>query len=166
MLTPVSKFDITRRNQGASNASNIFDVAAPRGLALGAHATEPDRFTLADHSNFIGHLTRDVVAGGLSVNDRFFGRTSADPVGLEAPFTPGDPVSVEKAEEIELEGADYLWLSGSGSVSTSTTIPQKMSFLQGRLRISQSGEDVNYYLTANNLPATDGVSLRMRFERA
>ncbi len=165
-VTPASKFDITRRDNGAGNASGIYDAVAPRGLALGAHATDPTKFDLAQSNNFIGVLTRDVTAAGLSLADRMFGRTSDDPVGLEGPFTAGEPVSVEKPHEMELEGYDLFIQSGTGAITTSTAIPQKLSYFNGRLRISQSGEDVNMHLTGNNLPSTDGVALRIRVERA
>lgn len=165
-VTPVSKFDITRRNNGAGNASGIYDAVAPRGLALGGHPTDATKFTLAESNNFVGVLTRDITLTGLTLEDRMFGRTSDDPVGLEAPFTAGDPVSVEKPEEMELEGYDLFIQSGTGAITTATTIPQKLGYFGGRLRISQSGEDVNFHLTANNLTSTDGVLLRIRVERA
>lgn len=165
-MTPNSTFDVLRRSNGSGNASGIYDSAAARGVGLGAHPTDSTRFALAEHNSFIGVLTRDVSATGLSLADRVFGRTSDTPVGLEAPFIAGKEVSVEKPEEMELEGSDYILLTGTGALSSATTIPQKLSYLQGRLRITQSGEDVNFYLTANNLPATDGSSLRIRVERA
>lgn len=164
MSSPNSRFDVTRANQGAGNVSGKYAIAAPRGLALGAHASDAESFSLAQHNNFLGFLTRDVVVGGLTLTDRVFGRTSADPVGPEGPFTAGEEVSLEKAYEIEAEGAEYLVLSGTGEITSGTTVPQSCSFVDGKLRITQSGEVVNATLTAVGLTSTDGTTLRCRFE--
>jgi hypothetical protein len=164
-MTPTSKFEILRRKTPL-NASAIFQsptfISAPvgtetavRGLALGAHKTNPEQFDLAAGNSFIGHLTRRVVQGGLTLSDRVFGVTSAAPVGLESPFSDGDAVTVERAEEIECEGPNYLMLSGTGAVSSGTTVPQSLSFFTGRLRVAQAGDVVVYTLTANNLTPTD-----------
>lgn len=165
-MRPASKFDITRADDGARHASNVYDSAAPRGLGLGVHPFDETKFFAATHNNFIGFLKRDVVVGGLTLADRVFGRTSASPVGPEGPFTAGEEVTVEKAHEIEAEGYDYLWLSGTGSIDTNTALPQAMSMHYGRWRKTQSGENVNGYLTANNLTLHDADAgvLRVRIE--
>lgn len=177
-MTPTSKFEILRRRTNL-NGSALFQSpqfataavgveTAVRGLALGAHATNSEQYDLASGNSFIGHLTRRVVQGGLTLADRVFGVTSATPVGLESPFTDGLEVTVESAEEIECEGPNYIMLSGTGSISTNTTVPQQLSFFTGRLRIAQSGDNVAYLLTANNLTSmNDGNNdLRIRAVRA
>ena len=165
MSQPSSLFEITRPHDGARHSGlGVYNSVAPRGLALGASGT-PDVLALAQHNTFIGHLTRDVVAGGLTVSDRFFGRTSDSPVGLEAPFAPGDPVSLERALEIEVEGSDYLLPSGTGAITGATVVPQSCSFLNGRLRLAQSGEVVHYLLTATGLTPVVAGAVRCRFEK-
>ncbi len=170
-MQPTSLFEILRRrpqlNASGSFASSQLGSAAAgtetaaRGLALGAHTTDPDSLALASGGNFVGHLTRRVVVGGLSLADRVFGVTSATPVGLESPFTDGLEVSVERAEEVELEGPAYLY-SGTGMITSATTVPQDLSFINGLVRVAQAGENVYYTLTANNLtPMTTG-NLRIR----
>jgi hypothetical protein len=161
-MNPSSQFEITRRDPSV-NASGKYAIAAERGIALGPHATDPDSFDLAQHNSFIGFLTRRVVVGGLSITDRVFGVTSATPVGVEAPFKATEEVSLEKAKEVELEGFTYLF-SGTGQILTGTTLPQNLSVKDGKWRLAQAGENVLALLTANNLPATDGVSLRIRME--
>ena len=164
MSQPSSLFEITRPNDGARHAGlGVYQSVAPRGLALGASGT-PDVLALAEHDSFIGHLTRDVTAAGLSVSDRFFGRTSSSPVGLESPCAAGDPVSLEKAYEIEVEGSDYLY-SGTGQIDNNTAIPQACSFKAGKLRIAQSGEVVHYLLTAVALTPLNAGAVRCRFEK-
>jgi hypothetical protein len=171
-MTPSSPFEITRRRH-TLNASGKYtnpllsgSVAgtetAPRGLALGAHPTDEAALDTAQHNNFIGHLTRRVVVGGLSLADRVFGVTSAAPVGLESPFSDGLEVTVERAEEAEMEGTDYLWTSGTGAISASTPVPSSLSYLNGRLRVAQANEIVNYTLMANNLTPLTSGALRIR----
>ncbi len=163
-MEPSSLFEILRRDPSI-NASGKYAADAPRGLALGAHATDPESFALAQHNNFIGHLTRRVVTGGLTITDRFLGVTSAEPVGVESPFKVGEEVSVEKAHEIEAEGSDYLVTSGTGALTAGTSIPNPCSFKDGKLRLTQGGEIANYMLTAVALTPNTAGNLRCRFEK-
>ena len=169
-MQPTSQFEVLRKrpqlsasgkytNAGLA-AGGVGTVTAPRGLALGAHATDGESFALGQHNNFLGVLTRRVIVGGLTVVDRVFGVTSATPVGLESPFTDGLEVTVEKIEELELE-TPYLY-SGTGQIDTNTAVPSNLSIKDGRWRVSQTGEIVNATLSANNLTSTDGVALRIR----
>ena len=175
-MTPTSSCEILRR-QPQSNASGGFTSAylagsginavtgtesAPRGLALGAHATDPEQLALATGKTFTGHLTRRVVVGGMSLADRVFGVTSAVPVGTESGFTDGMEVTVEKAEEIEVEGASYIQLTGTGLINGATAIGTPLSFVNGLFYVAQAGDTAYYNLTANNLTSSDGTSLRIR----
>ena len=180
-MTPTSQFEILRR-QRILNASGKFlsasgtlpaagTVTAERGIALGAVGASPvsgatandsEAFDFAQHNTYIGNLTRRVVVGGLDLASRVFGVTSAVPVGLESPFQDGLEVTVERPEEMELEGSTYLVVSGTGAITTSTAIGANLSYYNGLLRASQTNEIVNFQLTANNLTSTDGTSLRIR----
>lgn len=168
-MEPSSLFEITRRDPSLNASGKLSALVAgtelKRGVALGAHGQNEDEFDLAQHDNFIGHLTRDAKETPLALADRVFGVTSTSPVGLEAPFKIGEEVSVEKAHELECEGADYIWTSGSGAISSATAVPSKLSFLEGRLRVTQSNEIVNYILTANNLTPNTAGNLRIRAEK-
>jgi hypothetical protein len=165
-MTPETKFEVTIPQDGPSNhTSAVYNSVAPRGQAVGAHSTDPDQFALAQHNNFIGHLMRDVTLEGLTLEDRVFGRTSDTPAGLEGPAKVGDHVSARQAVEIELEGPEYLWLSGTGALSSGTAVPANLSYLHGRLRVSQGSEQVNYTLVANNLDPSEEGALRIRARR-
>lgn len=164
-MRPTSKFEILRKRP-VLNASGVYTSeqastaaagteTAPRGLALGAHPTKPEELDEANGKSFIGHLTRRVVVGGMTLTDRVFGVTSPTPVGLEEPFKDGEEVSVERAEEIEVEGSGYIMTSGTGAITSGTGVPQNLSFIAGRLRIAQAGDVPYYTLTANNLTPTD-----------
>jgi len=171
-MTPSSQFEITRRLPG-HNASLKWPaglslpasgvVQAHRGTMVGVDSTDPEAAALATHNNFIGFLTRRVLIGGLSLTDRVFGVTSDNPVGVEAPFKSGEEISLEKALEVECEGSFYLY-SGTGQITSLTAVPSSLSFINGQVRVAQSGEIVRATLTANNLTSTDGTSLRIRME--
>lgn len=167
-MKPTSPFEITRRDPSI-NASAVFTPAqgfdpVPRGFALGAHATDAAAFDVAQHNTFLGHTTRIMRVGGLTITDRVFGVTSETPVGVESPFIAGQEITLEKAKEIELEGSDYLVLSGTGAVAANTAVGTNLSFYNGYLRQTQNGEVPNYVLTAHLTPATDGA-IRIRAER-
>jgi hypothetical protein len=180
-MQATSPFEITRRDLSV-NAAAIFNEPAgfdpvPRGFALGAHATDPTQFDVAQHNTFIGHLTRFVRIGGLTLTDRTFGVTSETPVGVEAPFTAGQEVSIEKAKEIECEGSSYLAQSGivglpaaalasipARTIQPNTPVGTGLNFYYGYLGIAQAGEMVNYKLTANGLPPYTAGTLRIRAE--
>lgn len=161
-MTSQTKFEITRPNDGAHPISGIYDSVAPRGLALGAHPTDKTKFALADNDNFLGFLERDIISGGATLADRMFGRTSDTPVGFECPYAPGDDVTVRKAYEVEMEGSDYILLTGTGSISATTPVGETLAFLQGKLRVAQSGEVVNATLMAVLTDVITAGNLRIR----
>ena len=170
-MTPTSPFEITRRDTSV-NASATFTPAqgfdpVPRGFALGAHATDSTKFDVAQHNTFIGHLTRFMRVGGLTLTDRVFGVTSETPVGVEAPFIAGQECTVEKAKEIEAEGSAYLVQSGTGAITSGTAVGTNLSFYNGYLRCSQEGEVPNYILTAHLVASGQGSAgdIRVRAER-
>ena len=168
-MTPTSPFEITRRDPSI-NASAVFTPAAgfdpvPRGFALGAHATDPTAFDVAQHNTFIGHMTRFMRVGGLTLQDRVFGVTSETSVGVEAPFIAGQECTLEKAKEIEAEGSAYLIASGVRAVQANTPVGSPLSFQDGYLGLTQEDEIANYILTAILPPQTTG-NLRIRAEKA
>jgi hypothetical protein len=168
-MTPTSPFEITRRDPSI-NAAAVFTPAAgfdpvPRGFALGAHATDPSAFDVAQHNTFIGHMTRIMRVGGLTLQDRVFGVTSETPVGVEAPFIAGQECTVEKAKEIEAEGSAYLINSGVRAIQANTAVGTALSFKDGYLGLTQPNEVTNYLLTAI-LPAQTAGNIRIRAEKA
>lgn len=166
-MEPNSPFDVTRRDTGSDNMSGTYDAEAPRGLCLAAHPTDANAFALADGTNFLGHLTRPVQSGGASQLEKFTGeRYSETEAGQEFPFAQGGEVSLQKAREIEVEGDDLLVLSGTGAITSSIAIGEKIAPSAGKLRIAQTGDVFRYQVTAKNLtPFTEGA-LRIRLEAA
>ncbi|HVM48381.1 MAG TPA: hypothetical protein VMU04_10155 [Candidatus Acidoferrum sp.] len=168
-MNPTSPFEVTRRDASINASANFtpapgFDPV-PRGFALGAHATDSTAFDVAQHNTFIGHLTRMMRVGGMTVTDRFFGMTSETPIGVESPFISGQECTIQKAKEIEAEGSAYLVTSGVRAIQPNTAVGTNLSFCNGYLGLTQPGETPNYVLTAI-LPAsfTPGA-LRIRAER-
>jgi len=153
---------------GASPAAGA--LAYPRGFPVGAHATDPTQCAPASSQSFLGHLTRDVRVGGPVLTDLIFGPTNATPTGVTLPWVLGQVVSLESAQEIEAEGVQYILTSGVQAVTASTPVGTPLTFINGQLAIFPSGTNdpanvAFYSLSANNLPASDGTSLRIRAER-
>lgn len=170
-LQPTSKFEILRRKNAINNASSIYNSGssaavgtevAARGLGLGAKTDNTGAFDLAQPTNFIGHLTRRVVIGGLQLADRVFGVSNPVPVGVESPFTDGLEVSLERGEEIEAEGIGTYLYSGANAITTGTAPGVGLTYQNGLLRVAQSGEISFFVLTVNNLPSVDPGALRIR----
>jgi len=146
-------------------------VTAPRGLALGASASNNgEALVPASAGTFKGFLTRRVVVGGLTPFERAIGGVvSPTPQGLEAPFTDGLEVTVELAQTIECEagGTDsYFVQSGTGAITTGTALGTALSFASGTglWYVAQGSDTVRGTLDANNLTSSDGTSLRIRIE--
>jgi hypothetical protein len=150
-----TKFEIRLRGTDG-NVSRKLASAAVRGLAVGAHATDPETFIAASGRNFLGHLTRDVTTDGARLVDHVFGTTSAEPVGIEYPFKVGEYVSAEKARTIEAEGGDLLVLAGGTAISGATAVGTRLTFAAGKLAVAAAGEDYSYVLIGQLTPLEAG----------
>lgn len=84
--------------------------------------------------------------------------------GLETPFTAGREGSIEMADELEVEGDDYIMSSGTGAVDTNTAANVKLSFTQGRFYVAQTGDFAQFRVAAQLTPETSGAT-RIRVER-
>ena len=157
----MSNFEI-RRVRPASNISRKFTGTAKRGTALGAHATDVEAAALAQGTNFLGFLTRDVSADGPSLESRVL------PL-LEQAFKSGLEVSLQKADEIECEGTDYIQTTGGAAIGSATPVGTLLSFKDGKWQVAQTGEVAFGTLTGNSglggstLPSENG-GLRIRVE--
>lgn len=166
MLTNL--FDIRRPDPGW-RASRVFNpnqfaglttagtLVISRGTALGPHASDPNQCDMADGKNFIGFVMRDVNVGGPSLADHVY------PNRLELPYALGTEVSMEKAYEVDAEGAGFLVTSGTGALSVATAVGATISFNDGRFYAAQTGDQVFYRVSAILTPTIAG-NLRMRFE--
>jgi len=161
-----NQFDIRRPYEGW-RLSRVTDVAmaCPRGTAFGYDATTADKIVLAGGKNFLGFVMREVVVGGPGLPDHVY------PNRLELAYASGQEASLEKADEVEAEGSNFLVLSGTGALANNTAVDTQISFNNGKFYIAQTGDIPFYKVSANpNMLAAAGVNpvvpgaLRFRFE--
>jgi len=152
-------FDIVRKWEGIENVSGQVDTAAVRGLAMARHATDPTKIIPCSGENFIGHLLRDVVDGGATLEQEVF------PTGLEFPYTTGEQASCRDARAIEAEGTDLIDDSGTGDIDENTAVGTKISFINGKLYVAQAGDVVYYTLEAQLTPQIAANTFRIRCTR-
>lgn len=154
----MTKFEILRAYAGFQ-ASRKYASAAVRGTPLGAHATDGESFALAGPKNFMGFLERDCTVEGPTLADHIY------PGRLELPYKAGYEVSVIKASEFEAEGTDYLLLSGTGYLSSTTAVGTPITVENGKLRVAVLGTDNPYWtVSAKGLTPVDTDGVRLRFE--
>jgi len=156
-----SKFEI-RRQYAGSHISRMFTGVVDRGLALGPDDSDPTVAVVATGTKFLGFLTRPVTALGSTLEDAVY------PGRLEGPFKSGGEVTLEKADEVEVEGelanAGLLNTSGTGAITALTSIGTGLSFYNGKLRQAQGGEEVFYRLSGVLTPLEDVTNIRILAE--
>ncbi len=155
--TGLNTFDV-RRWSPHPPTDVVLYFEAPRGTPIMRAAA--DSGVLAN-GRFNGFLTRDVKTGGpnFPADHIFPGRGAL-------PFTVGDNASIQHADEVELEGAEFLQTTGSGSVDDTVAVGQKMTPHSGKWGKTQTGETAYYEVTAVLEPVdTDNNTFRLRMER-
>lgn len=146
-----------RRHYPGSNVSLQISTAAKRGQAVQITSSDPTKGELCgSNGSFAGFLTRNVTADGPSLADHVY------PGRIELDATIGDTVSLERADAFEAEGSDYLY-SGTGALTSGSTIGTELSFVNGKIRAVQSGETA-YYKLAAVLTAETAGNLRILAE--
>ncbi|MHB1308289.1 MAG: hypothetical protein ACYDC1_06280 [Limisphaerales bacterium] len=150
----MATFRISKPDQGETY-SGTYASAAVRGLALGAHASDPAAFAAAGVNNFIGFLQRAVTADGPALLDHMLpGRTE-----LDMPFKAGGFVAVEKGEEVEAGGTAYL-----DTISEITAIGTEVTFIAGKFKPVAVGNTAFYFVSAILGADADGDQV-IRFHR-
>lgn len=160
----MSKFEIVRPEPDSKrNVSIKVPVALltggilPRGTFLmrdTADTADPKQAALAT-ALAIGCLTRDVLTSGVSVIERagvFPGRLEqADQADQQCSLRP-------LPEAIEVEGSDYIILSGAGTgyIDANTAINTALSFLNGKIRVAQTNDVKVYNLSGKPTAETSG----------
>ena len=157
----LSNFEIRREHPG-KNISRVFDSTGSRGLALGPDASDVTKAAVADGDQFLGFLTRDVTSTGPVLGDHVY------PGRLELPFVAGGEVTLEKADEVEVEGeaanAGLVVTSGTGAITTDTAVGTGLSFYGGKWREVQTGE-IAFYRLSGQITPVNGGSVRFRAEK-
>lgn len=141
------------------------DTAYKRGIAFGAHNTDPESAVLAQDDRFEGFVTRDVVTAPRDLRE--FLHPDAY---MEIPTLAGEMSTLEDYNEIEAEGAGYLKLADTGAIDATSVVGTPLTFENGKLRVAAEGEKFYFELTANSAVASSGFpnrngALRIRARR-
>lgn len=135
-----SNFQI-RRPSPHEARSLVVPSAMTRWTAVQVDTTTPANAAAATGS-FVGFCTYEVTAAGPDITDFMW-----PPGQLEPEVIAGSTVTIIDADEVDCEGTDYILLSGTGSLSSSTTEGTELSFIGGKFYATQSG-DTSYYKVA------------------
>lgn len=147
------------RLSGKPNEAGTYGAAALRGVFLQFKAAAGgvdsiSALELADGSREdAGCLTRDVLVGGPVLADHVF------PGRIELPFTAGEEVSVEKADRLVVEGADFIH-----DVLVGTAVKEKLSLNGGKVCIAAAGQVILFELMEQLTPEVAG-NVRIRIQR-
>ncbi len=149
--------------------SGLFAVAAiPRGVALGIDPTNPRSFVLAQPTNFIGHVTRDVRAAdaAIELQEALLGERLSDEIVMpELPFKLGTMVSVNHGRRLEVEGSDFILDSGTGLITSATALRSPLTFKDGKFAVAQANQDIYYRLSAIVTDTVVENALRIMVDR-
>lgn len=152
-MAQVDFFGIRRPADDRRRISVTIDDEAVRGLAIMRSTTEPDKGVAAT-GELLGFLLRDVTEDGPTTEQRagVWGKE------LELPWVAGGECTLEPPPDaFEVEGDAYCLLSGTGQVDATTTIGTQISFVSGKIRVAQEGDDALYRVGDNS--ALDGTTL-------
>jgi len=151
---------IIRRPYPGYRKSILIPFATVRGKAIMVDPVDPTQGKLAEGA-LAGFVTRDVAEGGPSVIDR----AQVFPGRLELPFSKDQECTLELADAVECEGDEYIVQAGADAITAATPINTKLSFVDGKFRVSQAG-DIDYFLlTKLPTPELDPVNTRIYAER-
>lgn len=146
-------FNINKRSPRPVNSLLTAAAAAVRGVAFQESATAGTA-ELADGTKPIaGFMTRDSVVGGPVLGDIVY------PGRLELPFATGEEGTFEFAEEVELEGSQFV----DASLTGSNALKVGVMFTAGKAALATSTHFVEFMLVENMTPEVVGnVRVRLR----
>jgi len=161
----MSYYEPTRKAKSDTISGILPATAQPIGIALMIGSVDADTgartFVLANGKSD-GLLTR---ASRVSTGNP---RTDSELLwnqGLETPFRAGYEGSIEKLEEFEVEGGDYIVKSGTGAITTETSAGTELSWADGKVYAAQAGDYAECVLVAQltSVESTGDVRLRVKF---
>lgn len=162
----MSKFEILRGM--GDNISGILPAEAqPIGRALMIDSIDADTgertFVVAEGKcdGFMTRASRTTV--GLTDSEQLYG-LATDDTGGETPFTVGERGSIEVADALEVEGTDYIVISGTGAITSGTAVDTALSFSGGKFYVAQPDDYAQYLLKGVMTEETEG-NLRISVER-
>lgn len=155
----MAKFEIRRASPHALVSMGHYDSAAPRGTPLGAHASDAAALSLAGAKTFLGFLRQDMTVAGPTTEQL----AGVWPVDTPPPLKAGSYVDLEIADEIDVEGADFIVQSGTGAITSGASVGAGLGLNAGKWRLVQSGDREFGVLTAQLTPEDEG-NTRIRIE--
>ncbi len=158
-------FEIRRHCTGGTISGTLPSTAMVVGTALEITSKDADTgintFSRAN-GRADGFVTRAVrTTEGLNAEEIAFGlneyTTASGSTGeLATPFTVSKPGSIEMADELEVEGGDYILGTGTGAVTDQTAADTVLSFSDGKFYEAQTADWAQYRLVKQMTPNTAG----------
>lgn len=152
-------------------ASTVNNGILPKGTALQPLAGDDTKAQLASGFSY-GFTTQDISALGQTSLQAFKDRNIGK---ADLPVTVGKPVSLRLPSPgsiIEFRGVgaagpgNLVVTSGTGLLSASTARGTKLSFIQGSLRVAQTGDISQYICQDASSVVIDGVTcVQIRAQR-
>jgi len=154
MINERAKFTI--RRSLPTSISGIVAAAAYEGTVFNIDPSDAANIAPAEGiRGFI--LERDVVSSvGLEYD--VFDKT------CDRPEPVGAHVSARQVLALEVEGENLLWTSGTGVLSSSTTVGTELGVSAGRWREKQSGDELAGYLRKQMTAEGDENAFRIYIE--
>ncbi len=98
-------------------------------------------------ADLLGFVLREITAAGPTTEQRagIWGKE------LELPWKAGAECTLEPPPDaFEVEGDSYLLLSGTGAIDDTTARGTELGFVDGKIRVAQSGDTVKYVVGDNS----------------
>lgn len=149
----MANFEI-RRASPHDLTGGTYASAALRGTPVGQGA-DTETLALAGATNFLGFLRHDVTVAGPTLEHHFWPNQTVMPVKA------GTYCTVERADEIDVEGANFLTITGTGTLASNTAVGTQLGFVSGKWREKQTGDHAYGMLAAQLTPETSGA-VRLR----
>jgi hypothetical protein len=156
-----TNFEIRRSLPGTISGLLPASTAMPVGTALMISAKDAgtgiNTFALAA-GKLTGFVTKEVrTTPGLSADEIAFGLSTYTSGEIATPFEAGKAGSVELAAELEVEGSDYIFGSGTGAITAATTAGTILSFTGGKFYVAQATDWACYKLLKQMTPVNGGA---------
>jgi len=156
-------FEIIRRGPRENKSLTMPAVAIVEGAAMQEDTTNPGTAKLADGTTpFGGFVNRPVVVG--VPTPTYAELAGGGSLPLESPYQAGHEGSLEDADEVIAEGADYVLGTGGDAISAGTAVNTKCSFRVGKFCVAQTNQRVEYVLIEKPAPVVAG-NFRGRFKK-
>jgi hypothetical protein len=156
-----SNFEIRRSLPGTISGTLPAATAMPIGKALMVSAKDAatgiNTFALAS-GRCDGFVTKQVrTTPGLTADEIAFNLVTYTSGEVHTPYEAGKSASIELADELEVEGSDYIFGSGTGAITADTAAETVLSFTDGLFYVAQTSDWACYRLVKQMTPVNGGA---------